>query len=500
LKPSRYKKLLGLAVGERSMLIAEVAGAGDRPDVRQLAELTYPAGVSLDHPAELGKALAALLREKRIGTSDAVVGLPARWMVAAAKEVPAAAADLETRASILRLEAEAEFSTELKDLVFDFVDTDRGRAVNGSPAAQTVLLMATSRKYVDAAVAMCRGAKLNLVSVCPSAVALGQATSRGMPEADDSLVLFVGASGAELTAHRDASPSALRHLRAASSQPAFVSELRRAVSTLPRSRGTAQRELVLWDGAGIDADALGSQIGVSVRQGDLPALGVNASTANRNGAGRAFAAAVALTLPGVRGEGMPIDFLHSRLAAPKARRIPRWAYLAVIAVVACVGLGIYAYTDLQNQQAELDNLNTRLTALKPQIQTAEAFVSRVSFAQGWHNGEPRYLACLRDLTSAIPDDGQTYATSLIVREAPKETTNARSAAVSPAAAAAKRTEARVISGQLYGKTSDQQHVQFVLDHMKQIGAFRNVKLGGTQDAGRGREVSFSITFDYLPGK
>jgi hypothetical protein len=36
--------------------------------------------------------------------------------------------------------------------------------------------------------------------------------------------------------------------------------------------------------------------------------------------------------------------------------------------------------------------------------------------------------------------------------------------------------------------------------MKQIGAFRNVKLGGTQDAGRGREVSFSITFDYLPGK
>jgi hypothetical protein len=451
LKPSRYKKLLGLAVGERSMLIAEVAGAGDRPDVRQLAELTYPAGVSLDQPAELGKALAALLREKRIGTSDAVVGLPARWMVAAAKEVPAAAADLETRASILRLEAEAEFSTELKDLVFDFVDTDRGRAVNGSSAR--------SNGLADGDVAQIRGrggrdvpgAKLNLVSVCPSAVALGQATSRGMPEADDSLVLFVGASGAELTAHRDASPSALRHLRAASSQPAFVSELRRAVSTLPRSRGTAQRELVLWDGAGIDADALGSQIGVSVRQGDLPALGVNASTANRNGAGRAFAAAVALTLPGVRGEGMPIDFLHSRLAAPKARRIPRWAYLAVIAVVACVGLGIYAYTDLQNQQAELDNLNTRLTALKPQIQTAEAFVSRVSFAQGWHNGEPRYLACLRDLTSAIPDDGQTYATSLIVREAPKETTNARSAAVSPAAAAAKRIEGRVISGQLYGR-------------------------------------------------
>src|SRR5690348_5318767 len=172
LKPIRHKKLLGLALGERSMLIAEVVAAGDRPDVRQLAELAYPPGASLDQPAELGKALAALLRKKRIGTAHTVVGLPARWLVATAKDIPAAANDVATRASILRLEAEAQFSTELKDLVFDFIDTDRGRggaggggggggaATNGVGESHPVLLIGTPRKYVDAAVAMCRAARL----------------------------------------------------------------------------------------------------------------------------------------------------------------------------------------------------------------------------------------------------------------------------------------------------------------------------------------------------
>ena len=61
-------------------------------------------------------------------------------------------------------------------------------------------------------------------------------------------------------------------------------------------------------------------------------------------------------------------------------------------------------------------------------------------------------------------------------------------------------EADILSGLLYGKTSDQQRVQSLLDQMKRIRTFTDVKLGGSNIAGRNGEVSFSITFNYLPPK
>jgi hypothetical protein len=492
LKSLRHKKVLGLSIGDRSMLVAEVAaaGAGDRPDVRHLAELSYPAGVSLDQPVELGKMLFLLLREKRITAQAAVIGLPAKWMVASPKELPeaAASADPATKASILRLQAEAEFSTELKDLVFDFVDAG-GRAPAGE--TQTVLLMATPRRYIDAAVAMCRAAKLTPIAVTPSAVALGEATSRALPNASDALVMSVGAGGAELTAQQDASPNLIRHLRAPSSQALFVSELRRAFSTIASKAN--RRDLVLWDGSGLDGAELARQAGINVRDGDLPALGVNASGMSQNGAGRAYGPAVSLGLAGLRGERPAIDFLHSRLAPPKTRRVPRWAYLAGATAIVLIGGAIFAYSDLQKQEAEVARMRSRLDGMKNELGVAEAFVSRVSFAQAWHAGEPRYLACVRDLTNAIPDDGATFATSLVIREAVR---SAAGGATASSPSNPKKSEVHVLAGLLYGKTTDQQHVQIVLDRMKQNPAFTAVKLGGTQDAGRGQQVSFSITFDY----
>ena len=503
MKPSRHKKVLGLSLGERSVLVAEVVagGANDRPDVRQLAEFAYPANASLDRPEELGRALLAFLREKRVSAGDAVVGLPAKWTVASPKELtgPAASADAATKASILRLQAEAEFSTELKDLVFDYVEAGRAGA-----DSQAVLLMATPRRYVDAAVAMCRAAKLDAIGVTASAVALGAATSRAIPAATDAVVMSVGASGAELTAQHGSSPSAIRHLRSpASSQPLFGSELRRAVSTLPRSArdGNSRRELIVWDNSGLDRETLESHAGMIVRHVDLPALGVNTAGMSQNGAGRAYGPAVALALGAVTGEGLAIDFLHSRLAPPKQARVPRWAYLAAAAVVVVVACGAWLYSDLVKQEAEVATARAKLDGMKNELATATAFVDRVSFAQAWHAGDPRYLGCVRDLTNAIPDDGQTYVTSLVVREAVRGA-DGKPVAQQPTGASLtpKKGEVHVLAGLLYGKTSDQQRAQIVLDQVKRNPAFTAVKFGGTQDAGRGREVSFSISFDYRPAK
>jgi len=242
---------------------------------------------------------------------------------------------------------------------------------------------------------------------------------------------------------------------------------------------------------GMDAGALGQQLGFTVRNGALPSLGVDDSLSGANGDGQRYAAAVALAASALGEATAQVDFLHSRLAAPKKKIIPRWVYLAAAAFVIVVVGGIYAYDDLQNREMKLADLQSRLSNIAPELKTAQAFVGMVSFAQAWHATDPRYLACLRDLTQAIPDDGQTYATMLTIKENVAAATGSVSAGAVP-----KTPVVNGLSGQIYGKSSDQQHVEMVLDRMKHMSTFANVALEGTNNLGRMQQVSFSITFDY----
>lgn len=486
MKRSRRKKVLGLAIGDRSILAAEVV-AGERPEVTQIGELVYPEGVSPSTPELLGKLLGDFLRERQFSARVAVVGLPARWLIVRPKEVPPA--DVATVTGMLRLAAEADFPTDLKDLVFDFAG-----ALDGAEN-KSVLLMATQQKYVDAAALLCETARLKAVSVTSSAVALGEATGRSMSK--DALVLAVGPSGAEMTAQTGNASSAIRHLRAPLPQPPFVSELRRALLTL--SGGKPGRDLVVWDGAGFDAGCLGENLGVNVRLGDLPALGVNTSTTGANGEGRKFAAAVALGLSGIGLGGRSVDFLHSRLAPPKQQRVPRWVPWAVIGAIVLIGSVVYAYVDLQTQRSTRDALQSQYDHEKADVATATSFVAKVSFAQAWHGGDPRYLSCLRDLTAAVPADGTTYATSLVLHEVVH---TAGGQAMSNASAAAKLLQADLhqLSAQLSGKTSDQDRVHALLERLQHVPTFTDVRLGASNANVRDHDVTFSITWTYTPSK
>ena len=87
MKPSRLNKVLGLSIGERSLMVAEIT-AGDRPAVTRLAEMVYPDGVTPAESAQLGAAVGEFLREQKFTAKSAVVGLPARWLVVKSKDVP----------------------------------------------------------------------------------------------------------------------------------------------------------------------------------------------------------------------------------------------------------------------------------------------------------------------------------------------------------------------------------------------------------------------------
>ncbi|MGD0464135.1 MAG: hypothetical protein ABSB74_16760 [Tepidisphaeraceae bacterium] len=495
MKPVRQKKVLGIAMGERSLLAAEVVAA-DRPQVRRLAELVYPEGISLSQPAELGKLLAHFLKDNQFSSRSAVIGIPLKWIVVKPKNVPPA--DDATIAQLLRLEAEAEFSTELKDLVYDFAGGSKDaapRSAATADAGRTVLLTATPKKYIDSIQAMCEPARLQALAVTPSAMVLGSITGSSLKR--NVLVLSLNSGGGELSCQRQATATAVRSLRSASPEPSFVSELRRAVSALVVPG--VQRELVLWDGAGIDAASLGRQLGVTISSGELPSLGVDTAVAGANGQGAKYAAAVALALSAMDEAGPSIDFLHSRLAPPREHRIPRWAYLTMAAVVLLIGICIYAYTDLERRQKTVDDLQFQIARQQKQVDAAGDFVSKVTLAQYWHGGDARYLACLRDLDNVIPQDGQTYATSLDIKAQtpPLAQGNGAAAPGSPASADA----ARILTVTLQGHTANPDSVTALGDLMQRNPtAFTDIKIGPGTKVPRTQEWLFSITFNYVPPK
>jgi len=477
-KQLNLKKSLGLAIGEKSLLAAEVVG-GPGPRLLHAAEYVYPAGITPAQPIELGKALAEFLRKNQFTTKAAIVGLPLKWLALRPRQVPPS--DPATLAQMLRLSAETEFSTELKDLVFDFAGQADG-ADGGS-----VTLVATQRKYLEWMQSICQSAGLEALAITATALALDRASIAS--DGRRQVVVSVAGDSAELSA----GTSVVRSLRVSSPQ-GLAGELRRAVSSLPVD--VPRGDIVLWDGGTMKADELGKQLGLPVRGGVLNSLGVETANAAMNGHGNGYAAAVSLAVAGIGGAPLAIDYLHSRLAPPKVQKIPRWAYITATLVVLVIGLGIYAYVDLLAAQNLATQHKTQLAKMQKTIDQATDDVNKITFARAWHTNDPRYLACVRDLNDAIPDDGQTYVTSLTLSEiVPTAPTGATAAKPAPQV-----PQTRALSALLVGKTSDQQHFLTLLDRLKRVFG-PSVKPGGTQDGGgRARETSFTVKFTYTPSE
>jgi len=478
----RHKKLLGLALGEKSLLVAEVI-AGEKAEVRRVGEFVYPEGLAPQQAVEtegsaqaLGKALAEFLKQGDFTVRQAVVGIPARWLLVKPKEVPVSA--VSTMESMLRLGAETEFSSELKDLVFDYCDGTE------TEKTKSVLLVATQRSHVQWAEQLCEAAGLTAVAVTPQALALGRATGEAVKR--QILVLMASSGGSELTVQDGPAPTAVRHMRSLEPLAPFVGDLRRTLALLPSTEDP--RDIVLWGTAASEAAALGQQLGVRVRGGTLAMLGVEDSTGAANGDGLKQAAVIALALSTMSERGPAVDFLNSRLAPPPERRIPRWAYAAAAAVVLAIGTSIYAYQYMQQRQHTLDQLTSRYNGITNAVHDATIFVGKVSIAKEWHADRPRYLAALRDLTVAVPLDNQTYATNLSIKE------------ITALVNGVKDPDVGKLQCQLDGRTGDQQLPAALTDRLKSNKAFSDVQLGGTSYIPRLRALEFTMYFKYDPDK
>ncbi len=484
---------LGIAFGDRSITVAEIAPArGGDPsgapwEVRRAAEFVSPAqaaGLSSQADAGIaatGAALGRFLRENGFSAGRAVVGVPARWLVAREKEIPPSSD--QQAAEVLRMQAERAFSTELGELACDYA----GKSDPSS--ARDVLLMAIPKRQLDRVVKLVEAAGREVAAVMPSTLALAAAGASGD---DDGLVLSLNGDAVELSARRGGTPRMLRHLAIrgpdlasqngtrAAAVSSLAGEIRRTIAMMPRGTGARPPEaLHLWDGIGLevgDASNLARQAGVDLRTGagdrvsDLASLGL--ATSRASDAASRFTPALALALAGAEPRAGAVDFLHPRLAAPSKRRIGRrgaWALaLTTTATVALLAL----WLDVRGRESELVDMKTRLTALAPDLLSAEQLSQRIGTARGWYpEGRPAMLECVREMTTAFPDGGEAiYVTKFTLAETRK--------------------------GTLAGRSPNRDLVLDLADRLNKNRNFAGVKLGPLDAGGSSGEVVFSISFTY----
>jgi hypothetical protein len=442
--------ILGIAIADRAITCAEVVSRANLKSVRKTATFTLPAELSLDKPAAVGQALAVFLRSNGFSASRAVVGVPAKWLIASEKEVPPASG--EQMRGMLRLAAERLATTESGELVFDFAGAD---AKGGK-----VLLVAMLRKQYEKIEQATEAAGLSIIAITPTSLAVAMGAS---PEDRNSPMLMVSHNGAEFVLSSGGTPRMLRHVPLAQFNGdgpplnTLGAELRRTVAL-----GSAGSDLVLWDALGLSqaqVSELADRSGLKVRPGTV----ANASAE--------FAQPVALALAGTDRALLPLDFSHSRLAPRKQNRFGRRSVWGVgIGVAAVIGI-IALYVNVNHMQSQLDKMNAQLKSQTADVKSAQNMIDRVNYSRGYLGTRPALLEALREVTVNFRDDDPIWATSFTMKDTGK--------------------------GQVMGKASDEATVLALADRMRKDAHFSDVNvLDVSESAARSRERTFSISFSF----
>jgi hypothetical protein len=322
-----------------------------------------------------------------------------------------------------------------------------------------VLLVGAPRRAIDRVRAIADAAGIQALAVTPCALAL-DATAR--PGIGNRLVLSVRPDAVELLARDGDQLRFLRHLgTATASAGALASELRRAATLLPAG---SDADVIVWDDAGLGAPALDE-----IRGGVGGRLSVGEPASLASGSGDVGASAVALALPLLAGARPVVDFLHPRLVKPRTANAKRRIAYAAAAVVLLTGLAVYF--DLSGLQRRLAKTEGDLKSITPAVDTAKPFVSTMQFAESYQGRAATYLACLGDVTQAVPEDGQAYLTSLHLD--------------------------KDLRGDFAGRSASHQEVLNLLNRLEASGHFPELKRK-IDGRGNGPEVMFSVTFRYLP--
>ena len=168
------RTILGLAIDEFGIAVAEVHIRPGRPEVQRVGQWSFEEKLNSDNAKALGQKLRQFLRTNHFSSKQAIIGIPTKWVVA--KEIVAPPASPDALAGMLNIQAERAFSLNASELIFDYC----GRT---SVSEQSeVLLLAARREIVDQTKELMVAAGLEVRSMTVSALAFGKTLSKAGPE------------------------------------------------------------------------------------------------------------------------------------------------------------------------------------------------------------------------------------------------------------------------------------------------------------------------------
>ena len=466
------RTLLGLAIDEFGIVVAEVVARAGRPEVRRVGQLAFEGKLSAETARELGQQLRQFLRANHFSSRHAIIGIPTKWIVA--KEIVAPPASADAVVGLLSIQAERAFSLNASELIFDYF--------GGTSASESrkVMLLAARHQIVSEIKELAAAAGLQVQAVTVSALAFGKAFPEAGSEARYGL--YACPTYCEFWSQANGRLRSIKHVPIAGvngTAPDRAEQLTSAIQRLILLSGeqdqTPPHHVTVYD-ADSRSDGLVDRLNTQLR----PAITVSDGRAgllsdrvnwSEGSEDTQSIAAAAVAMAGVRADKPPVDFLNPRIGRKKTsgrKRVTTWAAVAAIVGIVAVGAVV---ADWQTMRSDIATCSQQLEAMSEQVGTAREMMERMSYAGSWTSQKPVYLNCLRELTLTFPESPRIWATSLALSE--------------------------TAEGSLVGRAVDEQSFYEVLDKIKQNGAFSNVMMMHLRDAGgNSREKEFAVTFKF----
>jgi len=394
----QHANLLGIAITETSVQVAECRGTGRSAKAGRRSSFEIDAGEVFESPERFGERLAEHLKQEGYSAKHAAVGLCGRWVLARAMALPSA--EGATLAGMVRLKIEREFAGGQVDLCFDYQDAPPAAATGATAtsAQRDLLLVGMPKRRLEKLQRGIVAAGLELTRVGATPLDLCASADR------DGLGLVVDPAGITLT-HRVAGrcagfATAGYDTTGAGTDNASTKQLVAAASRLAMTNfAGASGPVVLADTAELDADA---------RAAIAAALAEKFGPCDTAAADAAFAAAREASAADT------VNLLDSKLAVAPPRTLPgyaKWLIRAAVLFLLVGGVVGYLWVDA----------NRELTTLQDEYDTIEDSAARLQTvredtraAAGWFDDRPPVLDCLLELTHTFPKRGRIWVTALTI--------------------------------------------------------------------------------------
>ncbi|MDI6450683.1 pilus assembly protein PilM [Anaerobaca lacustris] len=466
------RTILGLAVDEFGVGVAEIGVRSGRPEVRRVGQCVFEEKLGAHNGKALGQTLRQFLRANHFSLKNAAVGIPTKWVVA--KEITAPPAGADAMAGLLGIEAERTFSLNAGELIFDYC----GRT--STSQSSKVMLLAARRQMVDQIKDLAASAGLHVQSVTVSALAFGSVASSDAME--QRYGVYTRPTYCEFWSQVDGAPRSIKHVAMPATNGEPSDQAKRLTSAIqqlmmisaPQDQA-APYEVTVYDDSHLSdgvIDHLRTQLGprVTVTDGNATLVAAGLLSTERDESSAAIAAA-AVAMAATATEKPAVDFLNPRIGRKKTsprKRVVTWGIIAGVILLGAVGAVI---AEWQSKRADIASYNEQLELIADDVAVARDVRDRLTYAGSWTSRDPRFLECLLQLTLAFPESPRVWATSLALSE--------------------------TAEGSLVGRAVDEQSFYEVLNNIKGNAAFSDVMMMYLRDAGgSAQEKTFAVTFKF----